>query len=243
MIALYEEVKDKSIEERDFKGNYAVQYIEKKKGITKTGTKVAKKPKKCGYCRATGHNRRDCPQMVKDKEFIIKANKVWRKLWSEAATKYGLTPASLIKVYNRSYNYNAGSYENSSQFCTVGAELPENLNVFALGEDNKQQDIKIPLIGYKPDYGDNNISARILIKAKSESLASDLFAYSYYWGNVESMEIVAQSSYVFPDEWFEQSPIEDIDYALKKWTKDQMHDFLKKCEKLIENYGGQYGIK
>ena len=127
--------------------------------------------------------------------------------------------------------------------CTVGAELPENLNVFALGEDNKQQEVLIPLLGYKPDYGNNNISARILIKAKSDSLASNLFAYSYYWGNIENMEVVAQSSYTFPDEWFEQSPTEDIDYALKKWSKEQMSDFLKKCEKLIENYGGQYGIK
>ena len=243
MIALYEEVKDKPIEERDFKGNYAVQYIEKKKGISKTGTKVAKKPKKCGYCRATGHNRRDCPQMVKDKEFIIKANKVWRKLWSETATKYGLTPASLLKVHTRNYNYSQGGYENTAQLCTVGAELPENLNVFALGEDNKQQEVHIPLLGYKPEYGNNNISARILIKTKSDSLASNLFAYSYYWGNIESMEVIAQSSYTFPEEWFEQAPTEDIDYALKKWTKEQMSDFLKKCEKLVDNYGGQYGIK
>ena len=243
MIALYEEVKDKPIEERDFKGNYAVQYIERKKGISKTGTKVAKKPKKCGYCRATGHNRRDCPQMVKDKEFIIKANKVWRKLWSETATKYGLTPASLLKVHTRSYNYSQGGYENTAQLCTVGAELPENLNVFALGEDNKQQEVHIPLLGYKPEYGDNNISARILIKSKSDSLASNLFAYSYYWGNIENMEVVAQSSYTFPEEWFEQAPTEDIDYALKKWSQEQMSDFLKKCEKLIENYGDQYGIK
>ena len=243
MIALYEEVKDKPIHERDFKGNYAVQYIERKKGISKTGTKVAKKPKKCGYCRATGHNRRDCPQMVKDKEFIIKANKVWRKLWSETATKYGLTPASLLKVHTRNYNYSQGGYENTAQLCTVGAELPENLNVFALGEDNKQQEVHIPLLGYKPEYGNNNISARILIKTKSDSLASNLFAYSYYWGNIESMEVIAQSSYTFPEEWFEQAPTEDIDYALKKWTKEQMSDFLKKCEKLVDNYGGQYGIK
>ena len=178
MIALYEEVKDKPIEERDFKGNYAVQYIEKKKGIAKTGTKTTKKPKKCGYCRATGHNRRDCPQMVKDKEFIIKANRVWRHLWSETATKFGLTPASLIKVVDRGYNYQAGSYVTKEHLCTVGAELPENLNVFALGEDNKKQEVIIPLLGYKPEYGNGNTNARILIKAKSDSLAMNSIASS-----------------------------------------------------------------
>ena len=242
MIALYEQVKDLPIGQRDFRGNYAVQYVEKKKGISSTGKKVVKKAKKCGYCRETGHNRRDCPQMVKDKEFIIKANKVWRKLYSETATKYGLTPASLVKVIDRSYSYNAGSYQTTSHLCTVGAELPENLNVFALGEDNKQQEIHLPLIGYKPEYGNNNISARILIKSKSDSLASALFTYSYYWGNVTDIEIIAQSSYVFSEEWFNEAPTEDIDYALKKWTKEQMSEFLGKCKKLVDNYGGDYGI-
>ena len=242
MIALYEQVKNKPIEERDFKENYAVQYIEKRKGISTSGRTVSKKPKKCGYCRATGHNRRDCPQMAKDKAFIIKANKVWRKLWSETATKYGLTPASLIKVTDRSYNYSQGGYENKSHLCTVGAELPENLNVFALGEDNKQQEIYIPLLGYKPEYGNNNISARTLVNSISNSMASNLFSYSYSWGNIESIDVVAQSSYKFSDDWFEQAPTEDIDYALKKWTKEQMSDFLGKCENLVDAFGGDYGI-
>jgi hypothetical protein len=243
MIALYEQVKDKPIHERDFKGNYAVQYIEKRRGISKTGTSVTKKPKKCGYCRATGHNRKACPQMAKDKEFIIKANKVWRKKWSEVATQYGLTPASLVKVHTRNYNYQAGGYENTEHLCTVGAELPENLNVFALGEENKQQQIHIPLLGYKPEYGNNNISARILIKSISESLASDLFSYSYYWGNIEHFTVVAQSSYTFSDDWFDEAPNEDIDYALKKWSQEQMSNFLKKCEILVDTYGGDYGIQ
>ena len=243
MLAMYEEVKDKTIEERDFKGNFAVQYIEKRKGVSITGRKTVKKAKKCGYCRETGHTRRDCPQMTKDKEFIIKANKVWRKLWSETATQYGLTPASLIKVGDRSYNYTHGGYITKTQLCTVGAELPENLNVFALGEENKQQEILLPLIGYKPEYGNNNINARVLIKAKSDNMASALFAYSYSWGNIESVEVIAKSSYQFTDEWFDEAPTEDIDYALKKWTQEQMSNFLKKCEKLVENFGGQYGIQ
>ena len=243
MIAMYEEVKDKSIEERDFKGNFAVQYIEKRKGTSLTGRKTVKKAKKCGYCRETGHNRRDCPQMEKDKVFIIKANKLWRRVYGEFATKHGLTPASLIKVTDRSYNYNAGSYENTIHLCTVGAELPENLNVFALGEENKKQEVEIPLLGYKPQYGNNNVSGRTLVKCISDNMASNLFSYTYTWGNLETIEVVAQSSFEFSDEWYEQSPTEDIDYALKKWSKEQMSDFLGKCKKLIDNYGGDYGIQ
>ena len=76
-------------------------------------------------------------------------NKVWRRVWRDKAKEYGLTPASLIKVSDRRYDYSQGGYVTTDFLCTVGAELPENLNVFALGEDNKKQEIKIPLLGYK----------------------------------------------------------------------------------------------
>lgn len=240
MIAMYEEVKDQSIEERDFKGNFAVQYIEKRKGI---GTnKRPKVVKKCGYCRETGHSRRNCSQMEEDKKFIMKANRLWRKVWADKATKYGLIPASLVKVQDRRYDYSQGGYMTTDFLCTVGAELPENLNVFALGEDNKKQEIKIPLLGYKPEYGNNLVDARLLINAVTQEIAKNLFSYSYSWGNIENVQLVAKSSYEFKDEWFDDCPMEDINYALKKWSKEQMSDFLKKCECLIDTYGGDYGI-
>jgi len=242
MIAMYEGVKDKTIEERDFKGNFAVQYIEKRRGISTTGKKVVKKAKKCGYCRETGHNRRDCPQMEADKQFIMKANRLWRQIWSDKAKKHGLTPASLIKVIDRRYDYNQGGYVTHEFLCTVGAELPENLNVFALGQDSKKQEIDIPLLGYRPEYGNNKVSARVLISAINSDLAGDLFSYSYSWGNMEKVEVVAKSSYEFSEEWFDDCPMEDINYSLKKWSQEQMSDFLKKCKKLVENHGGDYGI-
>ena len=163
-------------------------------------------------------------------------------MWSEFASTHGLTPASLIKVVDRRYDYNQGGYITSEFLCTVGAELPENLNVFALGQDSKQQEIKIPLIGYKPEYGNNIISARTLVKSISDDMANTLFAYNYSWGNVQRMGVIAQSSYKFSDEWYNQSPMEDIEYALKKWNKEQMSDFLRKCTKLVDDCGGDYGI-
>jgi len=240
MIALYKEVKDKSIEERDFKGNYAVQYIEKRNGTTTS--KRPKVVKKCGYCRETGHSRRNCSKMEDDKKFIMKANRVWRKVWGDKATQYGFTPASLIKVSDRRYDYKQGGYITNSFLCTVGAELPENLTVFALGEESKKQEIKIPLLGYKPEYGDNNVNARTLMNACNDQLGKALFSYSYSWGNLEKVEVIAKSSYEFKDEWFDDSPIEDIDYALKKWSQEQMTTFLTLCKNLIDSYGGDYGI-
>ena len=236
----YKACQDKPIEMRTYKENFAVQYIDRKnskKRLTK-----ATGGKKCGYCREVGHSRRACPQMEKDKALIVKGNKVWRRLWADRAKQYGLTPASLIKVEDKRYDYSQGGYITKEFLCTVGSELPENLNVFALGEDSKKQEVVLPLLGYEPSYGTHNVKAMRLIKCLDEELSRHLFSYSYDYSNIEAITTIAPSSYEFPQGWFDESPIEDIDYALKKWTQEQMKGFLTKVENLIENYGADYGI-
>ncbi len=40
----------------------------------------------------------------------------------------------------------------------------------------------------------------------------------------------------------DEAPIEDIDYSLKKWSREQMSTFLGKINNLITTYGGKYDI-
>lgn len=58
--------------------------------------------------------------MQADKELIIKGNKLWRRMYAESAKEFGATPASLLTVTTRSYNYHKGGYETTTNLCTVG---------------------------------------------------------------------------------------------------------------------------
>ena len=243
MEETYVKVKNLPIEQRNFKENYAVQYIDRKRSkVTITGTK---KVKKCGYCREEGHNRKACPTMVADKELIIKGNKVWRRVWASNAKKYGLVPASLAMVSHRRYESSKGGYVEKEQLCTVGAELPINLTVFALGEDGRQQVIDIPLLGYKPEYGSSVVRAKKVLDVVDEPLSRELFSYSWSGGGggITGFKKLSPSTYEFPEGWLDKPPTEDIDFALKKWTKDQMTKFLMKISRLITSNGGTYGIQ
>jgi len=241
MEETYAKVKDLSIEQRSFVENYAVQYIDRKKSkVTKTGKK---KVKKCGYCREEGHNRKACPTMVADKELIIKGNKVWRRLWASNAKKHGLVPASLVTIVDRTYDYNQGGYVHKTQLCTIGAELPSNLTIFALGQDGRQQDINVPLLGYKAEYGAEIVRAKRIFDIIDESLARKMFSYSWGGSSIIEFNKLSPSTYEFPEGWLDKAPIEDIDFALKKWTKDQMNKFLLNVKKLIASDGGTYGIQ
>jgi len=241
MEETYAKVKDLSIEQRSFVENYAVQYIDRKRSkVTVTGKN---KVKKCGYCREEGHNRKACPTMVADKELIIKGNKVWRRMWANNAKKHGLVPASLVTIEDRVYDYKQGGYVHNTQLCTVGAELPSNLTIFALGEDGKQQEISIPLLGYKPDRGSPIIPARKVFEMIDESLSRKMFAYSWGGGSIIKFNRLSPSTYEFPEGWLDKAPTEDINFALKKWSKDQMSQFLLRVKNLIASDGGDYGIQ
>ncbi len=239
MKSTYEQCKDKDLHDRTFKENYAVQYIERKTAKSKLRKKTGKK---CGYCRETGHSRKNCPTMQADKELIIKGNKLWRRMYAESAKEFGATPASLLTVTTRSYNYHKGGYETTTNLCTVGAELPENLSVFALGEEQKNQEISIPLLGYKPQWGKPIVNARVLFNHFNEDLARSMFAYRYSNSSINELKVLSTSNYEFPNGWMDEAPIEDIDYSLKKWSREQMSTFLGKINNLITTYGGKYDI-
>lgn len=240
MKQLYEEQKDLHIHDRGYKANFAVQYFERKNNKKKKATKTGKR---CGYCRELGHNRGACDVMKADKELLIKGNKVWRRLYADHASKYGLTPASVLKVITREYDYSKGGYQDISTICTVGAELPDNLTVFALGDEGRQQVVRVPLIGHQQRRGDGKVRVKLLLEMQNSPLADDLFLSHYGWTGIHNLEVVVGSTYQFPDGWVDQTPDEDIKYAFKKWNRAQMEFLLKKVKRLVDNYGGDYGIQ
>ena len=205
--------KKKRFSQRTFKENYAMQWVEKK---AKTKKKRAKSKRKCGYCKGEGHSRRDCKVMESDRKFLINANRVWRELYAGNSKTYGFAPASLVRYTQSNYNYNTGRYDDTSQIMLVGSELPSNLSVFVLAREyNMRQDISIPLVGLQ-----GTVSLRDFVKGSP--VQSKLTGNSYSWGD-RCIEVIKPSDYTFSDEWI-NGECEDIDFVLKKWTRERLED-------------------
>ena len=213
---IYEEAeqgKNLPFSQRTFKQHYAMQYIELKESRSKkrkTGTK------KCGYCGGTDHTRRNCSVMEADREFLLRANQLWRRMYAHLSVEYGFAPASLIKYRERDrYNYNTGKYETNENLYLIGSELPTNLSVFALsGDHSLRQEIKIPAVGR-----DRPMSVRDFVHGKPCRKA--LTGHGFWWGDDDSVEIITKSTYQYPEEWFE-GECDDIEYVLKKWKRERI---------------------
>ena len=205
--------KKKRFSQRTFKEHYAMQWVEKK---AKNKKKRAKSKRKCGYCKGEGHTRRDCKVMQKDREFLVHANRVWRKLYADNSRNFGYAPASLVKYNDSQYNYNTGQYETTSQMLLVGSELPSNLTVFVLSNEyNMRQEISIPLVGLQKP-----VTLRDFVKGSP--LQSKLTGNSYSWGD-KAIEVIKPSEYVFTDEWI-NAECDDINFVLKKWDRQRLDD-------------------
>lgn len=201
-----------SFKDRTFKQNYAIQYLDRK---AKNGKKRKITTRKCGYCKGTGCSRRNCARLKEDRAELVRLNRLWREVYAIESKKRGFAPASLIKYTEQEYRWQANNYETLENLYLIGAELPNNLSVFALSSEyNMRQDIHIPAVGRE-----RPLTTQAFFNGSCDSTA--LFAQRYWYHDKVRVEVIKESSYDFPDEWL-SGESDDIDFILKKWDREKV---------------------
>tara|TARA_Y100000114_G_scaffold101539_1_gene94729 strand:+ start:1683 stop:2495 length:813 start_codon:yes stop_codon:yes gene_type:complete len=217
--------------------NYALQRWQKNQDIAtaRSSRTTPRKPRKCGFCGSEGHNRRHCGELKAVKQKLHDANKIWRRFWAKSAVDYGFAPASLVKITMESW-YAQRNMGASSFISLVGNEMPENLTIFAMADDyDMRQEVQIPLTG------ENLQSIKPKDFVPNDSMDRQYLYSGYGWSSVDMVEVLGKSNYVYPQEWIEAYP-EDIDYAVKKWSKQKLASFLRKVEDFVEYAEHGYNI-
>ena len=150
-----------------------------------------------------------------DRELLIKANKIWRKLYAHYSIECGFAPASLIRHNEKgAYNYSQSRYEMLEVMYLIGSELPSNLSVFALSSDySSRQDVGIPAVGRE-----RKLQLQGFLKDADVKTA---LCGERYWYNTPSPLIITKSTYRYSEEWI-NGECEDIDFVLKKWNKERV---------------------
>jgi len=217
--------------------NYALQRWRKNQEIKENRLKArpTPKPRKCGFCLLEGHTRRHCQTLDDTRKILLRANRVWRTLWTEASIKYGFAPASLIKVKNSSFYSSRRAEVPREWIGLVGNQVPDNLSVFAIANDyDMRQEIVIPLAsGAEP-------SLRIKEFLGNHELGTFLSA-GYSWGYVDNIEVLSQSTYQYPVEWVEAPP-KDLEYVLRRWNSERLQRFMTKVEQFGVYAATHWGI-
>lgn len=225
-----------SFDERTYKQHYAMQYVELK---SNRSTKRKPSAKKCGYCKGSGHSRRNCTLMEEHRELLNKANRVWRQIYATKSVELGFAPASLIKYEESSgYNYGTGTYDYEEKMYLIGSELPSNLSVFALAKDyNLRQNIKIPAVGRER----GSLGLREFLTGNSVEQTLSGTGY-YYRQSQKPIQVITQSTYQYTDEWI-NGHCDDVDFVLKKWNMDRIErDILKPIRSSLVPYAISIGM-
>ena len=218
--------------------NFALQRWQKNQEIAQARRQrvQSQKPKKCGYCKTTGHSRRTCEILRDDKKFLHEANKVWRRFWAEAAISKGFAPASLVKITVDGWLKQRFNLPSRDIICLIGSEQPKNLTVFAMARDyDQRQEITIPT---NPAQA-LTLPASYLASVNPRNFIESRYGWREYlscgygWNSIEGVQVLSPSTYTYSEEWINECP-PDIDYALKKWPRAKLQNFISKVKDFLD---------
>ena len=78
---------------------YYPKWKSAQESVDKSTGRVVRSTRKCGFCGSTDHTRRQCPEMTRVYNKIVKANINYRQaLYDRFVTDFGLGLAAMVKV-------------------------------------------------------------------------------------------------------------------------------------------------
>jgi hypothetical protein len=185
-----------------------------------TGKRVTA-PRKCGFCRATDHTRRDCPEMATIYKDLLQANRNYRQsLYDTFVVKAGLGVGAVVKIQEA-----RGYYQNkdvSERLATVESINMDTANLFLTRQnydlDNDYKgELEVKLVGGDGSYYN---SQRLILKEFADSQGRYLAkGQSGYYQQQEYLETIAPSKTPLDPEWVSRDA-DAFEWLLKKRTKE-----------------------
>jgi hypothetical protein len=199
---------------------------EKKKAKTK-GVKRASAPKKCGFCRDTGHTRKQCTAMTTFTEQLKIANANFRQSFYDTIVKnLGLGIGAVVKL-NKRKGY-SGEYEEVIGIID-GFDL-SSLNIFST---NSHLDSDYRGVAHiTATVGNDRYNVNLTIKsshgygyearldAKGRRVATTDHSY---WNSLEYISTVAVSTKPIDESW---ATTEALANEFEWVTKKRSHEWL-----------------
>jgi len=211
------------------------------------GVKVAKVPRKCGYCKEFGHIRRKCDVLAKDKARLGDAILDYRNKVVDEVVSNGIGAGALIVSTVNEYDSTHGGYRNQNHYRMI-----RKVDISAMNPHSNW------LIGKRDawDYYATNTPLRVLnlsgnrnqigrtddayLPAGDES-DEEMFAHElrHKWNQKsgENMRVVYPGDVSLPDDILDRDLIDAEVDAYFKTTKTRAHynivermDYLDKQE-------------
>ena len=203
--------------------------------IDKSTGRVVRSTRKCGFCGSTDHTRRQCPEMTRVYNKIVKANINYRQaLYDRFVTDFGLGLAAMVKVQT------GGGWRSEpkeSIGTIVGFDLGD-VNLFRSTDNyNLDQDYRgnVHIIVRLPDGQEHHLGLNE-VRINNPRGSKDKWAERMWqYGRASYIETISRSTQPLDQEWVTNGA-DAFEWLLKKksyeWLKARdMHNTITRWSK------------
>ena len=186
------------------------------------------KPRRCSFCKMTGHTKRNCSDKTETKAILYDANVIWRKSFLKKAKEVGLAPGALLKLRKfQSYSGGVGGwrvYKNTMTLVT-GADWDELTFMNSYGLHWQYQ--ALWFITHHLALPDNDVQVRIGQHELKELFGSLFYADPSKTVSVRNIEVVTPAEVLLDDGWVYNHQVKEIEWLIGHHSLEQLENELQ----------------
>jgi hypothetical protein len=198
---------------------------EKDKRANKKPKTPSSKPRKCSFCKLTGHTKRNCTFKAEVKDLFYDANTVWRTAFVKRAKEVGIAPGALLKLRRfQSYSGGVGGggwkvYRNVMTLVT-GADWDELTFMNSYGMHWQYQSLWF--MTHHLAIPESDVHVKIGQPELKQFYGSLFFADPAKSMSVQNIEVIAKADIPLGDAWAHNKEVKELDWLIAQHSHAEL---------------------
>ena len=195
------------------------------------GIKVAKVPRKCGYCKDYGHMRRHCEALTADKARLVEVTLDYRNKLVDEVVMQGIGKGALVASKVRAWSNVANDYVNTTRYAMITKTDFEGMAPYANWAISKReamlynQNCVLTLLGLNGDrYAVGQTMKEAMLQDDKDGSFSAEASSKYSQRTGRQGRVVVPGEVSLPDGFLDEDKVAvDVEEYFSNKTKTREH--------------------
>ena len=195
------------------------------------GIKVAKVPRKCGYCKEYGHMRRHCETLTADKARLVEVTLDYRNKLVDEVVDQGIGKGALVATKVRAWSNVANDYVSTTRYAMITKTDFEGMAPYVNWAISKRdariysQKSVLTLLGLNGDrYAVGQTSEEAMLQDDKDGSFSAEASSKYSQRTGRQGRVVVPGEVSLPDNFLDEDKVAvDVEEYFSNKTKTREH--------------------
>ena len=212
---------------------------EKEKRANKKQRPPSTKPRRCSFCKLTGHTKRNCTFKTEVRDVFYDANVVWRTAFMKIAKEVGIAPGALLKIRRfQSYSGGVQGWKIYRNVMTLVTDADWNELTFMNSYGQHWQYQSLWYMSHHLAIPEDNVAVKIGQPELKQFYGSLFYADPARTQSVKSIEVIAKAEVPLDDAWVHNKEVKELDWLIAQHSHaelEQQLEILPWAKRIIKN--------